>query len=122
MKSFQEYLKDLAAATDVDVEAKTAETEVSENSATDIGRMALGSTSFSQAEEEQLSNIMQIVKMGLSENPVMFLNMLRRMSSNNPEMEKMVSKIDLPKLKMAARKNLKGVEDAVEDSEHNEDL
>jgi hypothetical protein len=92
MKSFQEYLKD----------NKT----VSEVTGMNVGKSTFGSANFSSSEAEQLTHIMRVVDMAISDNPSRFMSALRSISSNNPEMELLIQNINLPRLKMAAKKHL----------------
>jgi len=92
MKSFQEYLKD--------------NNSVSEVTGMNVGKTAYGTASFSNSEAEQLTHMMKVVDMAIAENPQRFMNALRGIASNNPEMELLISNINLPKLKMAAKKHV----------------
>ena len=90
MRSFQDYLKK----------------NVSEVTGMGVGKTAYGTANFSNSEAEQLTHMMKVVDMAISENPQRFMNALRGIASNNPEMELLVQNINLPKLKMAAKKHV----------------
>jgi hypothetical protein len=108
MKSFQEYLKD--------------NNPVSEVTGMNVGKTAYGTASFSNSEAEQLTHMMKVVDMAISENPQRFMNALRGIASNNPEMELLISNINLPKLKMAAKKHVEDSEsENKNDSMHGEE-
>jgi len=109
MKSFQDYLKD--------------NKPVSEVTGMNVGKSAYGAANFSNSEAEQLTHMMRVVDMAISENPQRFINALRGIASSNPEMELLISNINLPKLKMAAKKHVAESEAAAsEDHDESEYL
>jgi transglutaminase/protease-like cytokinesis protein 3 len=107
MKSFQEYLKD--------------NNTVSEVTGMNVGKSAYGTANFSNSEADQLTHMMRVVDMAIAENPSRFMNALRAISSNNPEMELLIQNINLPKLKMAAKKHVEESEASKDDDSMSDD-
>lgn len=79
--------------------------EYLENSATDVIRGVVGSTSYSGIEENELIDLFTLVLHAMSKNPIMVKSYLDRMTKGE-DSQNSVDKIDPSVLRIAARKAL----------------
>lgn len=83
---------------------------VEATSALDVLSGSLGTTSFTNQQEEQLANVFALVQMAIQKEPQMMMSFLRRLAID-AKTKDMVDNLDINTLKIASRKiNTKNID------------
>lgn len=90
-----------------------------ENSAMDVLRGVVGTTSYSDLEENELVNLFTLVMHAIDKNPMMVRSYLERMTKGDEESEKLVGQMNPIVLKRASKKALSKMG---QDHEKNEEM
>jgi hypothetical protein len=82
---------------------KDGDMKIEATSGMDVLTGALGKTSFTTKQEEELSNVFSLVQMAIQKEPQLMMTYLKRLATDDDTKE-MVENLDLPVLKIASRK------------------
>jgi len=92
-----------------------------ENSAMDVVRQVVGTTSYSDLEENELVNLFSLVMHAVDKNPLMVKSYLERMTKGE-ESEKLVNQINPSVLRRASKKALSKMGHETDSEEKPEDV
>jgi hypothetical protein len=94
-------LSQLRQAGNKDVKGLDMPTEAT--SGMDVLKGALGHTTFTSQQEEQLANVFSLVQMAMQKEPQIMMSYLKRLATDSSTKE-MVENLDIATLKIASRK------------------